>query len=77
MFNEDNVIPWTKQTYLDYEAISFSNRYFSNASKRSYLQAIPFTQEEDPFGKLAYLSGKGLVHAEDNIVQYFMLKDNN
>jgi hypothetical protein len=74
-FDIGDTSPWKKKTYLDYDAITFSNRYFTDVSKRSYLQSIPFTREEDPIGNLSELSkGRRLRHCEENVVKYFMLQ---
>jgi len=76
-FDIGTTIPWKNETYLRYEAITLSNRYFTDASKRSYLQGVPFTQAEDPSGKLSELSKDvGFVHCEENVVKYFFLQKN-
>jgi hypothetical protein len=74
-FNIDETQPWKKQTYLDYDAVTFSNRYFTDVSRRSFMPAVPFTQAEDPTGNLSLFNReRGLRHCEENIVKYFVLQ---
>jgi hypothetical protein len=75
-FDVGETVPWKNERYLTYDAVTFSNRYFSNVSGRSYMQGVSFTPLEDPFGKLSGLSREsGLRHCEDNVVKYFILQN--
>jgi hypothetical protein len=67
----DVYTPWVKDTYLGWDAFSVTNRYFTNARRQSYLEAIPFDRLEDPNGVLDGLASSTLVHCEDNKVGYF------
>jgi hypothetical protein len=76
-FSTLETTPWSKETYIDYDAITFSNRYFTDVTKHSYLQGVPFTKEEDPAGKLSALKREsGFLHCEENNVKYFFLQNN-
>jgi hypothetical protein len=69
--------PWKKEPYLEYDAITLSNRYFTNISNRSYMQGILFTKNEDPTGKLSEVGREsGLLHCDENVVKYFHLENN-
>jgi hypothetical protein len=74
-FNIGETVPWKTKKYLDYDAVTFSNRYFTDVSRRSFMPAVPFTQAEDPTGNLLAMSReRGLRHCEENIVKYFILQ---
>jgi hypothetical protein len=71
-FETGKTVPWKKETYLSYSAITLSNRYFTDVSRRSYMQGVPFTIYEDPTGKMADLArGNALLHCEENVVNYY------
>ena len=75
-FCSDEATPWDNENYLNYSAVTFSNRYFTDNSRMSYLQGVPFTCVEDPSGKMAALGKEcGLLHCEENAVKYFSLKE--
>ena len=71
--DKDALIPWDSNTYLQWQSISPSNRYFTSNKNRSYLEAVPFERTEDPDGNLTNMRGNGLVHCEDNVVTYLAL----
>jgi hypothetical protein len=76
-FEIQNRTQWMKETYLEYDAVTFSNRYFTNVVKRSYLTSVPFTKDEDPYGNLSAIPRtSGIAHCEENIVKYFSLQNN-
>jgi hypothetical protein len=65
-------IPWSCEKYMDWDAFPATNRYFTDARKRSYLNGVPFALSEDPDGMLTNLTRGGeLVHCDDNKVDYF------
>jgi hypothetical protein len=75
-FESDQRVQWKKETYLGRNAVTFSNRYFTNVSRRSYMQGVPFTTSEDPSGKLSALANKNeLLHCEENVVRYYIHKE--
>jgi hypothetical protein len=75
-FESDQRVQWKKESYLGHDAITFSNRYFTNVSKHSYKQGVPFTFAEDPSGKLYELGNRNeLLHCEENVVKYYFHKE--
>jgi hypothetical protein len=74
-FETGKTVSWKKETYISYSAITISNRYFTDVSRRSYMQAVPFTIFEDPSGKMSDLArGSGLLHCEENVVNYYVIQ---
>jgi hypothetical protein len=74
-FETGKTVPWKKQTYLSYSAITLSNRYFTDVSRRSYMQGVPFTKFEDPTGKMSdSVRDDKLLHCEENVVNYYVFQ---
>ena len=63
-------------TFKDHTSFTSSNRYFSAVKEIISTTAIPFPPVIDPHGDLQALSGRDLVYAADNVVQYYKLSDN-
>ena len=75
-FKREERVPWKKETYLNYNAVTFTNRYFTDVSKRSYMKGVPFTISEDPSGKLSELANENkLLHCEENVIKYYFHKE--
>jgi hypothetical protein len=53
-----------------HEFISLSNRYFTNQRHQNTDSTLVFSHDVDPLGILKNASKSGLVHMEDNEVQY-------
>lgn len=69
---EDSFVLWMEESFhQQFTSFSVSNRYFTNAKQMTYLEKVPFTPEEDPFGTLKRLGSAELIHCEDNIVRYY------
>jgi hypothetical protein len=74
---ENNMVPWKNGSYLDWETVYASNRYFTSRRNHPNLQPIPFDNLVDPDGTLAELVGNDRVHCSDNVVEYYELNNNN
>jgi hypothetical protein len=74
---ENNMVPWKNGSYLDWETVYASNRYFTSRRNHPNLQSIPFDNLVDPDGTLTELVGNDRVHCSDNVVEYYELNNNN
>ncbi|TDL13365.1 hypothetical protein BD410DRAFT_847026 [Rickenella mellea] len=61
-----------KPNYVDhYFTIEASNQFFHRRNRIAQAMPLTFSAEVDPKGILTKAAGQGLVHLEDNSVQYF------
>jgi hypothetical protein len=67
---DDSLEPWTCHNIDGYESIGLANRYFTNQRYQDTDSTIAFSHEVDPLGILKNASKSGLVHSDDNEVQY-------
>jgi hypothetical protein len=74
---ENNMVSWNNGTYLDWETVYASNRYFTSRQNHPNLQAVPFDRLVDPDGTLAGMAGNDRVHCSDNVVEYYELNNDN
>ena len=64
---------WQAGTYEGAAALDLSARYFTPRQNSTYERGQSFAAGVDPNGILAELRGQGLIHGNDNKVEY--LKD--
>jgi hypothetical protein len=77
-FPEDDIHVWKPDTFLTHSALNVYNRYFYSAQDCPNQVSIPMGDYVDPDHTLASLgSAAGLVHTEDNQVQYFKITSDN
>ncbi|TDL13760.1 hypothetical protein BD410DRAFT_686009, partial [Rickenella mellea] len=56
----------------NYITIQASNRFFSRRDQTAQATPLTFSAAVDPKGILSAAGGRGLVHLEDNLVQYYV-----
>lgn len=74
---EDNMVAWKNGSYLEWQTIYASNRYFTSRRNNPHLQSVPFDRMVDPDGTLAALARDDRVHCGDNVVEYYELANDN
>lgn len=75
---EDKMVLWKNGTYLEWDTIYASNRYFTSTRNHSNIQPVAFNKLVDPhgtLGALSLLSGGKWVHSADNVVEYYQLAE--
>lgn len=66
--------PLLPEKYLQWDSLTVTNRYFTDITGHSYREAVPFDSREDPYGALAKLATKSLIHYRENRMEYFERK---
>jgi len=75
---EKKMVPWKNGTYLEWDTIYASNRYFTSLRNHPNLRSVAFDKLVDPDGTLeaiASVSGDTRAHCADNVVEYYELAE--
>jgi hypothetical protein len=75
---ENKMVPWKNGTYLEWDTIHASNRYFTSLRNHPNITPIAFDKLVDPDGTLealASLSDANRVHSADNVIEYYELAE--
>jgi hypothetical protein len=75
---ENKMVPWRNGTYLEWDTIYASNRYFTSLRNHPDIGPVAFDKLVDPDGTLealASLPGANRVHGPDNVVEYYELAE--
>jgi len=75
-FQENQFQPYQPSNYLTFPSIDASNRYFSFRRDVSASNHLDIHPTIDPAGLLKSMQGETLVHAADNIVEYYKANNN-